>query len=81
MTKVISVNQRGGLTLPKEARQKLGVSHGGQLLVDVSDSGEVVLRPGVVIPVEIYSESREDEFKRMNELPLASRKLRWRKAR
>jgi len=81
MTKVVTVNQRGVLTLPKEARQKLGVSRGGQLVVDVSESGEVVLRAGVVMPVEIYSDARVEEFKRMNEAPLARKKLRWRKTR
>ncbi len=81
MTKVISVNQRGALTLPKEVREKLGVTHGGQLVVDFDDAGEVVLRAGVVMPVEIYSTARIEEFERMNEKPLTGRKLRWRKAK
>ena len=81
MTKVISVNVRGALTLPKEARERLGVTHGGQLVVDVEENGEVVLRSGVVMPVEIYTAARVKEFERMNEAPLAGKKLRWRKAR
>ena len=81
MTKVISVNQRGALTLPKEVREKLGVTHGGQLVVDFDENGQVVLRAGVVMPVEIYSAARVEEFERMNEKPLAGRNLRWRKAK
>ena len=81
MTKVISVNERGALTLPKEARERLGVTHGGQLVVEVEKNGEVVLRSGVVMPVEIYTAARVKEFERMNETPLAGKKLRWRKAR
>jgi len=81
MTKVISVNERGALTLPKEVREKLGVTRGGQLVVDFDDAGEVVLRAGVVMAVEIYSAARAAEFERMNEKPLAGRKLRWRKAK
>jgi len=81
MAKVITVNQRGALTLPKEVRDKLGVTRGGQLLVEVGASGEVVLRAGVVLPIEIYSNARVAEFRQMNEEPLAGRKLRWRKAR
>ena len=81
MIKVISVNQRGALTLPKEVREKLGVTHGGQLIVDFDDAGEVVLRAGVVMPVEIYSAARVEEFERMNEKPLTGQKLRWRKAK
>lgn len=81
MIKVITVNGRGALTLPKEARERLGVTHGGQLVVDLDESGEVVLRAGVVMPVEIYSAARAEEFRRMNESPLAGKKLNWRKAR
>lgn len=81
MTKVITVNERGALTLPKEAREKLGVTRGGQLVVDMDESGEVILRAGVVMPLEIYSSARVEEFQRMNESPLAGKKLRWRKTR
>ncbi len=81
MNKVITVNQRGALTLPKEARERLGVTHGGQLVVDVDESGGVVLRAGMVMPLEIYSDARVEEFRRMNESPLADKKLRWHKTR
>jgi AbrB family looped-hinge helix DNA binding protein len=81
MIKVITVNQRGALTLPKEVREKLGVTRGGQLVVDMDERGQAVLRAGVVMPVEIYSAARVAEFQRMNEAPLAGKKLRWRKAR
>jgi AbrB family looped-hinge helix DNA binding protein len=81
MTKVITVNERGALTLPREAREKLGVTRGGQLVVDMDESGEVTLRAGVVMPVEIYSAARVEEFQRSNESPLVGKKLRWRKAR
>ena len=81
MTKIITVNERGAMTLPREVREKLGVTRGGQLVVDMDESGEVILRAGVVMPVEIYSTARVAEFERMNEAPLAGKKLRWRKAR
>jgi len=79
MTKVITVNERGALTLPKEAREKLGVTRGGQLIIDMDENGEVILRAGVVIPVEIYTAERIEEFQKMNESPLAGKKLRWKK--
>lgn len=81
MTKVINVNSRGALTLPKEIREKLGVSRGGQLLADIDEAGAVTLRPGIVIPVEMYTDARIEEFSRMNEAPLSGKKLHWRKAR
>jgi len=67
MTKVITVNARGALTLPRKVREKLGVTRGGQLVVNIDESGEVILRAGVVLPVEIYSTARVEEFQRMNE--------------
>ena len=81
MVKIISVNQRGALTLPKEVRDKLGVAHGGQLIVDCPESGEVVLRAGVLMPVEMYSDARMAEFQRKNETAITGKKLRWRKAK
>ena len=36
---VITVDQRGMLTLPKEAHAKLGVARGGHLVVQVSEGG------------------------------------------
>jgi AbrB family looped-hinge helix DNA binding protein len=81
VTKVITVNERGALTLPREVRDKLGVTRGGHLVVDMNDDGEVLLRAGVVVPVEVYSAARVEEFQRMNEAPLTGRKLSWRKKR
>ncbi len=81
MSKVITVNERGALTLPREVRDKLGVTRGGHLVLDIDAAGEVILRAGVVMPVEVYSPARVAEFQRMNEGPLAGRRLAWRKKR
>jgi AbrB family looped-hinge helix DNA binding protein len=79
MTKTISVSERGTLTLPKEARTSLGISQGGQLIIQVSEEGIVTLRAGAIMPLEIYSKARLAEFQQMNEVPLAAGKLRWNK--
>jgi len=81
VTKVITVNERGALTLPREVREKLGVTRGGHLVVEMNEDGEVILRAGVVMPVEVYSPARVEEFQRMNEAPLAGKRLTWRKKR
>ena len=81
MTKLITVNERGALTLPKEARDKLGVTRGGQLLLEIDQSGGVTLRAGVIMPLEIYSAERVQEFHRMNEAPLSRKEFHWRKSR
>ncbi len=70
MTKVISINERGTLTLPKELRQRLGIKTGGQVVVEETSEG-ILLRAGVTIPLEIYSPARLAEFTRNNEDALA----------
>jgi bifunctional DNA-binding transcriptional regulator/antitoxin component of YhaV-PrlF toxin-antitoxin module len=66
MTKVININDRGTLTLPKEMRQRLGVSRNAQVVAEETDDG-ILLRAGVTFPVEVYSEKRLAEFRRNNE--------------
>ncbi len=75
MTKVISINDRGTLTLPKELRQRLGVKNGGQVVAEETDNG-ILLRVGVTFPIEIYSDARLAEFHRNNEeaLPRSKKK-------
>jgi len=70
MTKVIQINQRGTLTLPKEMRRRLGVSANGQIVAEETDEG-VLLRAGVTFPVEMYSEKRVAEFRQNNEEAIA----------
>ncbi|MGA2750500.1 MAG: AbrB/MazE/SpoVT family DNA-binding domain-containing protein [Verrucomicrobiota bacterium] len=70
MTKVININGRGTLTLPKEMRRRLGVSANGQVIAEETDEG-VLLRAGATFPVEMYSEKRLAEFRRNNEESLA----------
>lgn len=75
MTKVVSINQRGTLTLPKEMRDRLGIKSSGQVVVEETPEG-VLLRPGVTVPVEVYSEERLSEFTRNNETALAGFNLK-----
>jgi bifunctional DNA-binding transcriptional regulator/antitoxin component of YhaV-PrlF toxin-antitoxin module len=70
MTKVININNRGILTLPKEMRRRLGVNGNGQIIAEETGDG-VLLRAGVTFPVELYSEKRLAEFDRNNEQALA----------
>ena len=52
MTKVININQRGTLTLPKEMRRKLGLDAEGQVVAKETEEG-VLLRAGATFPVEM----------------------------
>ena len=75
MTKVININERGTLTLPKEMRLRLGVSANAQVVAEETDDG-ILLRAGVTFPVEIYSDKRLAEFRRNNEDALAGYRLK-----
>jgi bifunctional DNA-binding transcriptional regulator/antitoxin component of YhaV-PrlF toxin-antitoxin module len=75
MTKVININDRGTLTLPKEMRQRLGVSRSAQVVAEETDDG-ILLRAGVTFPVELYSDKRVAEFRRNNGDELAGYRLK-----
>jgi bifunctional DNA-binding transcriptional regulator/antitoxin component of YhaV-PrlF toxin-antitoxin module len=70
MTKVVNINDRGTLTLPKEMRRRLGVNGNAQVVAEETDEG-ILLRAGVTFPVEVYSDNRLAEFRRNNEEALA----------
>jgi bifunctional DNA-binding transcriptional regulator/antitoxin component of YhaV-PrlF toxin-antitoxin module len=76
MIKVININERGTLTLPKEMRRRLGVSRNAQVVAEETDDG-ILLRAGVTFPVEMYSDKRVAEFRRNNEETLA--RIRFKK--
>ena len=70
MTKVVNINDRGTLTLPREMRRRLGVHVRAQVVAEETDEG-VLLRAGATFPVEVYSDKRLAEFRRNNEQALA----------
>jgi bifunctional DNA-binding transcriptional regulator/antitoxin component of YhaV-PrlF toxin-antitoxin module len=70
MTKVININGRGTLTLPKELRRRIGLKSSGQVVAEETPDG-ILIRAGVTFPVEIYSDKRLAEFNRNNEAALA----------
>ncbi|RYD36721.1 MAG: AbrB/MazE/SpoVT family DNA-binding domain-containing protein [Verrucomicrobiaceae bacterium] len=62
MSRIVSVNDRGTLTLPKDVRRKLGLGKAGQIILDCDENGQVMLRACAVLPIEIYTEGRMAEF-------------------
>jgi bifunctional DNA-binding transcriptional regulator/antitoxin component of YhaV-PrlF toxin-antitoxin module len=63
MTKVININARGTLTLPKEARVELGLTGAAQVVVESTEDG-LLLRSGVTFPIEIYSQAKVAELEK-----------------
>ncbi len=71
MTKVIRINDRGTLTLPKEMRRRLGLGRSAQVVAEETDEG-ILLRRRTAFPLELYSQERLAKFHRHNEESLAN---------
>ncbi len=56
MTKVININRRGTLTLPKELRQRFSLTREGQVVAEETSEG-ILLRAVATFPVEIYTDT------------------------
>ena len=67
METLITVNQRGALTLPKEIREQAGIPNGGPVRIQLTSEG-MLLTPVVAYPVEIYTNERLAEFRLNNAL-------------
>ncbi|HVM59304.1 MAG TPA: AbrB/MazE/SpoVT family DNA-binding domain-containing protein [Verrucomicrobiae bacterium] len=75
MTKVININGRGTLTLPKQMRDKLGLKDAGQVVAEETAQG-ILIRAGVTFPIEMYTDKRVAEFDRVNEKALRRYRLK-----
>jgi len=61
MKTVVTVTERGTITLPARLRRQLGIRAEDQLVAEATPEG-LLLRPAVTLPVEIYSDKRVAEF-------------------
>ena len=57
----ITINERGTLTIPAAFRKALGLSGTQRMIVEATDEG-LLLRPATLVPVELYSDQRIQEF-------------------
>lgn len=61
MKTTLTVTSRGVITLPAKLRQALGLKADDQLIAETTPEG-LLLRPAVMLPLEIYSDRRIREF-------------------
>ena len=61
MQAILTLNDRGVVTLPAKLRQALGLKANDQLVAQSTPEG-ILLRPAVTLPIEIYSAERVAEF-------------------
>jgi bifunctional DNA-binding transcriptional regulator/antitoxin component of YhaV-PrlF toxin-antitoxin module len=69
MERIVSINERGSLTLPKDLRTKYGLERAGKVVIEESSEG-LLIRACATFPVEIYSDQRIEEFNESNEKDL-----------
>jgi AbrB family looped-hinge helix DNA binding protein len=57
----LTITSRGVVTLPAKLQKAFGIKTGDQLIAETTSEG-LLLRPAVILPIEIYSEKRVCEF-------------------
>ncbi len=57
MSNTLIVSNRGQITLPAATRKRLGIK-GGDVVILEDRGNEIVLKPAVVLEVEIYSDEQ-----------------------
>ena len=57
VAETLIVSNRGQITLPAATRKRLGIK-GGDVVIMEYRGNELVLKPGVVLEVEIYSDEQ-----------------------
>jgi len=65
MTKVINMNARGTLTLPKGMRQRLGLKVGCQVVAEETARG-ILIRACVTVPLEVSTNQPRAKLERTN---------------
>src|SRR5712692_2842618 len=61
MTEASKVGKRGAIVLPAKMRRRYGIEEGTMVVAEESPYG-ILIRPAVVVPVEIYTPERKAEF-------------------
>jgi AbrB family looped-hinge helix DNA binding protein len=61
MKAMLTVTDRGTVTLPAKLRRRLGIKADDQLIAEATPEG-LLLRLAVTLPVEIYTDARIAEF-------------------
>jgi AbrB family looped-hinge helix DNA binding protein len=73
MRQTLIVSSRGQITLPADIRKQFGIKSGAPVIIE-DRNGELVLKPAVVVEVEMYSTEQIAEWDRQDQLNEAERK-------
>ena len=70
------VGKRGAIVVPAKLRKRFGIEEGSIVLAEETKDG-IIIRPAVLVPVELYTPQRRAEFLLSNAVDAAA----YRKAR
>ena len=59
----VTLSERGVITIPASLRQAYGLKANDELILEGTEAG-ILLRPSIIVPIEIYTEARIAEFAR-----------------
>ncbi|MCX7623926.1 MAG: AbrB/MazE/SpoVT family DNA-binding domain-containing protein [Thermomicrobium sp.] len=65
-----TVGKRGTVVIPAALRKRYGIEEGTLVGADATDEG-ILLRPALVVPVEVYSPERKARFRLENAVDAA----------
>lgn len=55
------VGKRGSIIVPARLRKRFGIEEGTVVIAEETEDG-ILIRPGIVLPIEKYSPERKAEF-------------------
>lgn len=72
MRQTLIVSARGQLTLPASLRKRFGIKDGGPIILE-ERNGELLLRPAMVLEVEMYTDAQVSAWDAADRLDDAER--------
>ena len=72
MRQTLIVSNRGQLTLPASLRKRFGIKDGGAVILEERDN-ELVLKPAMVLEVEMYTDAQLSAWDEADRLDDAER--------
>jgi len=67
MRQTLIVSNRGQLTLPTNLRKRFGIKNGGPIILEERE-GELMLKPAMVLEVEMYTDAQIAEWDKRDHL-------------
>ena len=65
------IGKKGQLTIPRSVLRAAGITEESRVVLEATPEGAIVMRPAAVYPIEMYSDSRAQEFEETNTIPAA----------